>query len=312
MNCSMTDERPKKREWNVRSRRQLSRSITSSLTATVSTVINSPLKIPDPGVNRIAFTGSPGAGKSTLIATFSKVRHDNGRHVAIIAIDPTSPRTGGAILGDRIRMDNADPSSDIYYRSVSSDETRSGLCRNADSVLENVESFGFNDVIVETVGVGQGEYAVRDLVHTVVVVLTPGSGDIIQAMKAGILEIADIYVVNKSDVSGAENLIQEIKSVLRITRQEKEATWMPPIIKVSNVEPVSGHDALSDAIDAHQSWRRENTSDAEIVGRRKRIRMASVIDEKTKNWLASDENISHDLKLLEDYKKLWHALDIDD
>src|SRR5690606_35670836 len=152
---------------------------------------------------RIGVTGPPGAGKSTLIAALTRYRLKRAGCIAIIAIDPSSPNTHGSILGDRIRMDCLVDDSRVYIRSLASRSANDGLTENLPEILGVLDDFGFDEIILETVGVGQSEFAVRDLVDVELLVMAPGAGDQIQAMKAGIVETADICIVNKADQPGA-------------------------------------------------------------------------------------------------------------
>ncbi|MCY3000555.1 MAG: methylmalonyl Co-A mutase-associated GTPase MeaB [Planctomycetota bacterium] len=159
---------------------------------------------------RIGVTGPPGAGKSTLVNELARVERTHERTVGICAVDPSSPFTGGALLGDRIRMDDRTLDPGVYIRSMASRGSHGGLARAAASACDVLDAFGFGTILLETVGVGQAEYDVLDAADTVVVVLCPGAGDGIQAMKAGLLEVADVLVVNKSDLPGAERLMNDL------------------------------------------------------------------------------------------------------
>jgi len=200
---------------------------------------------------RIGVTGAPGAGKSTLLGLLAIHRAARGR-LGIIAIDPSSPKTGGAILGDRVRMDELPGVSDIYIRSLGSRNTSDGLADNLPEMLDIMDEFGFAEVLLETVGVGQAEYAARAQVDTLVLVLLPDSGDMVQAMKAGIAEMADIFVVNKADLPGAKKMANDVSRVASIHRYEP-GDWVPPVLLACSTQPeLIG--ALSTSIDRHQSW----------------------------------------------------------
>ena len=181
-------------------RRALSRALSRIANADVSETLAQQNASTPATLSRIGITGAPGAGKSTLIARLAHLRKGVDRKIAVLAIDPTSPVSQGSILGDRIRMDSIADDPDIFIRSIPSRRAHDGLTDNTADLLNAMEGHGFDEVILESVGVGQAEYTIRTLVDTVVLVLLPESGDAIQAMKAGILEMADIYVVNKADL----------------------------------------------------------------------------------------------------------------
>jgi LAO/AO transport system kinase len=166
--------------------------------------------------HRIGITGPPGAGKSTLIYALARLARRNGERVGVVAVDPTSPFTGGALLGDRIRMTGATGDDGIFIRSMASRGSLGGLATTTREVADLMDAFGFERVVVETVGVGQSELGVAEAADTTVVVLTPESGDSIQAMKAGLMEIADIFVVNKADRPEATRAASELETSLRI------------------------------------------------------------------------------------------------
>jgi LAO/AO transport system kinase len=198
---------------------------------------------------RIGFTGPPGAGKSSLVNAVAHRYLAAGKKVGVIAVDPTSPFTGGALLGDRVRMAEFPSGSSFYFRSMATRGATGGLASATDNVGIVYDSFGFDITLIETVGVGQVEIDVVDLCDTVIVVLVPESGDAVQTMKAGLMEIADVFCVNKSDRPGAERILHELKSTLA-TRKEVEGAWRIPILPTvaTTNENV---DKLQLAIDEH-------------------------------------------------------------
>ena len=177
----------------------------------------------------IGLTGSPGAGKSTLVDQLAKLYRKQDRSVGIIAVDPTSPYTGGAILGDRIRMQDHYADSGIYIRSMATRGSLGGLARTTADVAGVLDASGRDVILIETVGVGQDEVEIVRLADITIVILVPGMGDDVQTIKAGIMEIADIFVINKSDREGAERVEREIRALQSLA--VRHDGWTPPIIK---------------------------------------------------------------------------------
>ena len=177
----------------------------------------------------VGLTGAPGAGKSTLVDQLARIYRKQERTVGIIAVDPTSPYTGGAILGDRIRMQDhfADPG--IYIRSMATRGSLGGLARTTADVATVLDASGRDVILIETVGVGQDEVDIVRLADITIVILVPGMGDDVQSIKAGIMEIADIFVINKSDRDGAENVEKEIRALQSLANRHDG--WTPPIVK---------------------------------------------------------------------------------
>lgn len=196
----------------------------------------------------IGITGSPGAGKSTLVAVLAKHYRRQQKKVAIVAVDPTSPFTGGAILGDRIRMTELYTDRGVFIRSMATRGFLGGVAKATNDVVDILDAAGFDIVLVETVGVGQDEVEVVRTVQTNVVVLVPGMGDDIQAIKAGIMEIGDVFVVNKADRPGADKTVNEVTTMMSLV--DEHGDWVPPIVKTV-ASRAEGIDELDAAIVKH-------------------------------------------------------------
>ncbi len=196
----------------------------------------------------VGVTGSPGAGKSTLVASMARHYRRLDKRVGIIAVDPTSPFTGGAILGDRIRMADLYTDRGVFIRSMATRGFLGGLAKATNDVVDILDASGFDIVLVETVGVGQDEVEVMRTVQTNMVVLVPGMGDDIQAIKAGIMEIGDIFVVNKADRPGADKTVTEVTMMMSLV--EEHGDWVPPIVKTV-ASKNSGIEELDEAIVKH-------------------------------------------------------------
>ena len=279
-------------------RRELGRRLTTLTDASVADVLavrgDEPLAVTG-GCRRIGFTGPPGVGKSSLIGALARRRVEQGVNLAVLCIDPTSPVSGGSILGDRIRIDaelstSGGPAElEAYVRSVPSRQANDGLTDNLPDLLAaldaaSVNGTAFDEVWVETVGVGQAAYGVRRCVDTVVVLVLPGSGDTVQAMKAGILEVGDVHVVTKGDRSGADQLAAEL------------ATVVGEVIVTSTVDG-RGLDELLTAID-----RTEVRAEAD----RRRYDVERLVTRRVRELLAESDTL--DLTLLEAYHHIIHKL----
>ena len=197
----------------------------------------------------LGITGPPGAGKSTFVDRLVQQARARGERIAVVAVDPSSPFSGGAILGDRVRMERHTGDDDVYIRSLSSRGHLGGLSGASAEVVDLLDAAGFDRIIVETVGVGQSELGVMEVADTVVVILTPESGDAVQAMKAGLLEIADIFVVNKADREGAPRLSRELRRSVALS----ELPWKPPVLE-SVATQGEGVQEVLDEVQRHGKW----------------------------------------------------------
>lgn len=204
----------------------------------------------------VGITGPPGAGKSSLLECLTTLYRSAGERVGIVAVDPSSPYTGGAILGDRLRLQAHNTDPEVFVRSMGTRGFPGGVARSALDVLRLLEAGGYSRLLLETVGVGQSEVAVMGLADTVVVVLNPGAGDGVQAIKAGIMEIADIFVVNKADLPGAKQLKKEIELMLDLTPAGQQHR-RPPVILTSTFNGL-GLVELQEQIALHQHSRPES------------------------------------------------------
>jgi LAO/AO transport system kinase len=215
----------------------------------------------------IGITGSSGVGKSTLVNSLVKIIRERKKdaQIGVIAVDPTSPFTGGALLGDRVRMRDISNDEKVFVRSMATRGALGGLTRTVPAVVQVLDAAGYDPILVETVGAGQAEVEIARLAHTTLVVEAPGQGDDVQAIKAGILEIADILVVNKADRPGADNVIQSLRSMLEMGNSPnlngfsslESKRWNPPIIPTIATEE-KGIQDLANAITAHHLFIQEN------------------------------------------------------
>src|SRR5664279_1138672 len=216
----------------------------------------------------IGLTGAPGVGKSTTTSAFVTSLRKDGKRVGVLAVDPSSPFSGGALLGDRVRMQDHATDPDVYIRSMASRGHLGGLAWTTPQALRVLDAAGCDVVLVETVGVGQSEVEIASLADTTLVLLAPGMGDGIQAAKAGILEIGDVYVVNKADRDGADQVRRDLRNMIALASNRDENSWRPPIVQTV-AQTGQGVDEVVEAIESHRVWM-ESTGELD----RRRVRRA--------------------------------------
>lgn len=238
---------------------------------------------------RVGITGPPGAGKSTITNKLARLYRTKNLRVGIIAVDPTSPFTGGALLGDRIRMTDVELDEGVFIRSMASRGSLGGLSRKAREAADVLDAAGYDIILMETVGVGQSELDIVRAADTTVVVLVPESGDSIQAMKAGLMEIADFFVLNKADRAGAEQAVLSIKMILNFRPHTNG--WSPDVIQ-SVAQEGKGIDAIADMITSHRKFLEERG----ILHKKRQERLADRVRElvserlRTEFWTPEREN----------------------
>lgn len=253
----------------------------------------------------VGITGSPGTGKSTLTDKITGVLRDRGLTVGIIAVDPSSPFTGGAILGDRIRMDSVALDPGVFIRSMATRGHLGGLAGATSDAVKILDAFGKDIIIVETIGVGQDEVEVVKAADTVLLVLVPGLGDGIQSMKAGIMEIGHIYVVNKCDRQGADQLVREVSARLEQDQRLKESPWEPPVVRtVASMGQGSGE--LVDALMSHRAFMEETGALEELRKKRAEEETLFIVEREifglVKKRLSGDQDSAKILKMVSEHE----------
>ena len=253
----------------------------------------------DRKANVLGITGAPGAGKSTTVSALVQSFRSKGLRVAVLAIDPSSPYSGGALLGDRVRMREHAADSGVYIRSMASRGALGGLSRATPQAVQALDIVGFDVVILETVGVGQAEVDVLSVADTVVVVSAPGQGDDIQAAKAGILEIADVYAVNKADNPGAKRLAQQLRQTAALSQTGGgDDRWSRPVVMTIAAEMDVGQ--LVAAIADHRAWLSHTDNLAQRQSARASMLLRSTIQGHLDSWLASAAGRTESARLTHD------------
>ena len=252
----------------------------------------------------VGVTGAPGAGKSTLVTRIVRELRRRDRKVGVVAVDPTSPFTGGAILGDRIRMMELAGDPNVFIRSMASRGSLGGLSASTRDVVRAMDAAGYNPIIIETVGTGQAEVEVMRAAQTVLVVSAPGMGDEVQAIKAGILEIADIFVVSKADKPGADQTVAELAMLLsldpnRRLHDKSKPYWRIPVLKTSAIKD-QGITQLVDAIEQHREYLVESGMLAHRAQRQVRSEVEALVVHAVMNALREELTEDEWQKLLED------------
>jgi LAO/AO transport system kinase len=268
--------------YSISTKRSLAKLLTS-LENRDSSAIEYLSSLPKPEIpsRRIGITGPPGTGKSTLVNEMCKYLLAENQKIGILAVDPSSPFTNGAILGDRVRMTELSRNDHVFVRSIASRGHLGGLSAQAGYMADALEFSGYSWILIETVGIGQSELEVADHCDCVVVVLNPESGDGIQAMKAGLMEIANVFVVNKSDHSNTENFINQMEMILHI--QSKMDEWNPPVVKAVATKSVG----ISEIVEQINLFNEEQKKSGKLESEKQRKRL-SVLKSQINDFVIND------------------------
>ncbi len=243
----------------------------------------------------LGITGAPGSGKSTLTDRLIEAARARGQRVGVVAVDPTSPFSGGAILGDRIRMTRWHDDPEVFIRSMATRGHLGGLAAATLQVLAVLDAAGFDTLLVETVGVGQSEVDIVGVADTTVLVLTPNAGDAVQTFKAGIMEIADIFCINKFDLPGGDRLRREIQAALSLGAFP-EGSWMPPVLETVAAKG-EGVEAVLEQAEAHRAYLGGAGRLDELRRRRVRFEILAIVGEQLRRALSSREDEAVDAVL---------------
>ena len=235
---------------------------------------------------RIGITGPPGSGKSTITNHLTKYYRKQSKKIGIIAVDPTSPFTGGALLGDRVRMSEIGQDEGVFIRSMATRGNLGGLSKRTIDAADVLDAAGYDIIIFETVGVGQSELDIAEAADTTIVVLVPESGDAVQAMKAGLMEIADLFVMNKSDRPGSQQAVASLQTILMM-RDHDEKSWMINIIRTIAVEN-KGIDEIANEIERHKEYLTSNNLHLKKREQRTKIRIKNIVEDKIRGELWSE------------------------
>jgi len=236
---------------------------------------------------RIGITGPPGAGKSTITNQLTKLYRKQNKKVGIIAVDPTSPFTGGALLGDRVRMSDVGMDAGVFIRSMATRGSLGGLSKKAIDAADILDAAGFDIIILETVGVGQSELDIAQAADTTIVVLVPESGDSVQAMKAGLMEIADLFVLNKCDRPGSQQAYTALQTILMI-KEHDENSWLPKIVKAVASEN-KGIEEIAEDIEKHKTFLTEKNLFQVKRQNQAKLRIKEIVENKLREKLWSED-----------------------